>query len=214
MSGLEALALKAFLYAAKGYAAILVSLGGMAINAAGVQLGIAPLGTKLTDMDFSEIFQSLKTFASKLDDPRIQYEVSQIIKLSADKVKDAIILLVTLAQETANASSKEICKMPLLTNACKVSELTQDILDVAIDKVQMGLKAGQTGGKMEAEIQEMISKNHKIKNRIDNSVSDFLRVSIDKSKANKNKDKDKDKPKNKTKNITTYKSKTKKRNYR
>ena len=52
--GLETVALKGLLYVAKMYAAMLVSLGGTAINSAGVQLGISSYSRPLTKMSFSE----------------------------------------------------------------------------------------------------------------------------------------------------------------
>ena len=193
--GLETVALKGLLYVAKMYAAMLVSLGGTAINSAGVQLGISSYSRPLTKMSFSEIFQNLQTFASNLSDPKIQEEISNIIKSTAGNVQKAIILLVTLAQETATASSYEICKMPGISNACQVSELAHDVLNLGIEKVENALHSTSIpfskGGS--SDIHDIIRKKHKIKGRINRSMSKFLNVSNDK---NKNKIKNKTKKRN------------------
>lgn len=196
------IAIKALSYTAKLYAAMLVTLGGVAINAAGIQLGISSYNRPLTKMSFTEISKNLQTFASNLSDPKIQEETLKIIRGATGKVQQAIILLITLAQETATASSYEICKMPGINNICQVSELIHDILELGIEKVEKTIQTTsssspllQKGGASQ-EIQDIIHKKHKTKDRIHRSMSKFLNVSNNKGKC-----------KSKVKN------KTKKRNY-
>jgi len=198
------IAIKALTYTAKLYAAMLVTLGGVAINAAGIQLGISSYNRPLTKMSFVEISKNLQTFATNLSDPKIQEETLKIIRSATGKVQEAIILLITLAQETATASSHEICKIPGINNICQVSELAHDILELGIDKVEQKIQTIsssshviQKGGASQ-EIQDMIHKKNKTKDRIHRSMSTFLNVSNNKDKDN-NTNTNKVKDKNKTK---------------
>lgn len=214
MSGLEKLAVKAFLYSAKAYISILVSLGGVAINMAGSELGISPPGKKLTNMSFSEIFQNLNSLGSKISDPRMQEEVFKIIKIHTGKVQKAIVLLLSLAQEIATTSTTQLCKMPLISNACAVTELSNDLLNLAITKVnQTAKKSSQftsqlpsstslkfpmqtitvpkplnsyhTGGAVSDNLHHLMNKKQQIKNRINKTISNFLNVRSNNAKTKK-----------------------------
>jgi len=167
--------MKFIMSAAKMYVAGLAWVGVKAINLAGSQLGLSPPGTTLEKMSFSDILKRLRELGQKLSNPVASNDILNVIKSAGGQVKQAMSLLVEMSIYVAD----EMCKLPLLSNLCGISELTNDIINNAIKKTKGGSSSSSSN------IKNMISKKHKIKSRINKSISNFLHVSSSRNKTKK-----------------------------